>query len=268
MVTIVRVFLILLVALGSSAFGEPEAESPVSFALFFERGTTRSKEWCLSGAFKPGRSVTLLTEAGTCSAETAGTFTFDYPPGLHYFEATFLKGDEKCLSGAMGTAVVGADPSAVSVISPSDDKSPVPGYLKNKALRLLEGKYETWQIGSYGRTDFLKTVEVKARRVLRLNDPGGREPPRSVALLMFGYGTSDGWLHKNGPLAVLIDNRVFWLKGSCTWNHLFFSVNNRIYIAYTASFGGGCGGGQRDLYVYDLSSRIPEEVYSNGNLSD
>ena len=89
----------------------------------------------------------------------------------------------------------------------------------------------------------------------------------NVTLLLFEL-LADGAPWEPGPTVALLNGEVFLLEGACTYGEpTFFSVNDRLYLTYTATVGC-CGCGEMHFFVYDFSSGTPKKVYDSYNFAD
>lgn len=249
------------------AQGEPVTKHDISFSIPFLCSTGEGREErCLGDEFKAGLSVVLVSGAGNCSAMTADTFTWEHPISQYRFPATRLIGSRECLTvgneergvGRFDVAVVGAESTAVRVVSPKKDKSSEPKTIELKARELADSYIKRKFKESYYPT----CVSDARPRVLRTEN---------VTLLTFELqvtyekGTVP-W--EPGPTVALTNSGVFLLEGTCTYcEPIFLSANDRLYLTYVATVGC-CGCGDMNFFVYDVSSGTPKKVYENGNFSD
>lgn len=247
------------------AQGEPVAKHDISFSIpFLCRGTEGRWKDCLSDEFKAGLSVVLVGLTGNCSATTADSFTWENELNYQEFQVTRVVGSGECFTpgveteiGRFDIAVVGADLTAVRVIPPRKDKSPVPETTGLEARKLAD---------SYIKLNFKgsnhPSISDAQPTVLRAEN---------VTLLTFELRATDEtgtipW--EPGPTVALTDSGVFLLEGTCTYGTpIFFSVNDRLYLAYDVTIGC-CGCGNSFFFIYDLSSGTPKKVYENGKFAD
>ncbi len=256
--SIIVLFLCLLVIVSASpdSCAEPATQSGISFSLPFTCGEEGRAGGCLADSIERGSKVTLINKTETCKATAVETFIYDHRAAASEFKATrlvgtrecfFLRPEEESSYGRFQVAVLGVEPEAVRLISTIHDNSPVPKDMELEARRIL-------------RNDVLpKGTEFIAPRLVSLE---GSE----VAVVQLGY-THDGesaW--KDGPSVLFANNSATRLDGDCTWEHLFFTANNKLHLAYIGA--GCCGCGEWILYVYDVSGKVPKKVYENGSLSD
>jgi hypothetical protein len=241
---------------------EPVAKSDISFGLPFICGTTEKGKTesgvdsedncsgrCLADSFQSGLSVVLLGNGGVCRAKTGDKCTFDMTG-----EVTQVVGTEECLAGLdqeevlknerFVIAVVGLDPAVVRLVSPSDDKSPLPKEIELSARRLLEPS----------------EPPADAHPAHILSD----SPPRILRvkhLALVGFWSKEpAWPTAQGPPILLDNDRIFRLQGWCTDSYVFFSVNYKLHLTYSNSC---CSCGWNCRLVYDLSGETPKLVYSN-----
>jgi len=240
----------LWVLLVSIACGEPPVETKVSFGQPFrapdwEGIRETPPDWAgrrsLADSFEAGLKVAILSKRGVCEAETGHRFRCVDPWGSgSEFESTLLNGAEKCLDGEAEIAVVGVDPSKISLIKPSNDRSPVPKDVESEALRLVKQQVEhVWPISN------------SPPRVIRVD---------AVTLVQFGCVTqslADQPVAFGG--ALVVQGNVFPLDILCARECMFFAVNNKLHLSCLSFWG--C------VTVYDLSNRMPEKVYENCHLS-
>jgi hypothetical protein len=155
------------------------------------------------------------------TTRTASKFQYGIPGGAD-FEATHLEAVGECPGDL---AVVGVDPAAIRVISPSEDHSPVPKELELKARRLLDSLdafvEEQWPISD------------STSRVVGTGQ---------FALLLFEC-------ERRAAVVLLENNNLFKLEGRCTKGHVFFAVGDRLHLTYWDSC---CGCGSLNKLVYEL----------------
>ncbi|MBM4326710.1 MAG: hypothetical protein FJ118_06045, partial [Deltaproteobacteria bacterium] len=123
---------------------EVTTKSDICFALpFFPTGYVgadgTTQEWpmdlSLADSVEAGNKVALISPRGVCTAKTAYTFHYEHPGGED-FESTLLKEAYQCPTN-LSVAMVGVDPTAIRLITPSDDNSAVTKDLQLRARRLL-----------------------------------------------------------------------------------------------------------------------------------
>jgi hypothetical protein len=73
-------------------------------------------------------------------------------------------------------------------------------------------------------------------------------------LLKFEWEGIEG----KGPFVLFLDDKAFQFEADCTNQHVLFSVNRKLYLAFHE---GGCFNGRDSLNVYDLSGAAPKRVY-------
>ncbi|HMK34173.1 MAG TPA: hypothetical protein VK463_03830 [Desulfomonilaceae bacterium] len=203
----------------------------------------------------PCTQVALVSDTGICSVTTLYRFHYDHPGGGD-FEATVLKGSRECLKDAH-VAVLGVDIGAIRLLSLKEDQSPVRKDLPSRARELLK----RW----------MTTEEKSETRVGDIEqNPLSSSPPKmftvgDITMLRFALNEEAEQFRTDGPIVLYFKDQVFRLEGWCTGDPVFFSVNDKIHIAFRSWC---CGCGQRILYVYDLSGSTPKIVYENDKLSD
>jgi hypothetical protein len=246
----------------SSALGEqqPWTETNYSFGLpfFTTQGglCPRYPEICLADSIRHCYTkVALLSKTGICSATTSFRFQYEVPGGAE-FEATALDVSGECRSVAV--AVLGVDAKLVRLEPLEENRSPVSMALNSEARELLR--------------DWIKNASSKADEFgdIRQNPLSSLSPKalkgERVTLLRFELNDGvKGWKRDRGPVVLYFNDRLFRLEGWCTDDHLLFSVNDKLHLAYTVYC---CGCGLRILCVYDLSGEAPMKVYENSSLSD
>ncbi len=258
-------FATLITALSSYSYGEPEKLRGISFSFPYQCSeekndkATQAETFCLTGAFPTGLDVVLISKKAKCTAKTAKTFTEDHVS--NEFEATQLTATENCFAkdhkNRFDIAVVGIDPSAVHLMPPQNDRSPVSKEVELKARKLVTPKIESPR-KIVDMTQVPISLSDAQPKVLRVG---------KFTLLTFDLN-AEGKPWEPGPTAILTGGQVFRLEGTCTYGEpMFFSVNDRPYLTYTATVAC-CGCGDTNFFVYDLSSGIPKMVYQNSDLSD
>jgi ankyrin repeat protein len=245
--------------------GATVIEAKISFSVSFNCGADEgSRPRCLADAFKPGLSTVLLGKKGICGAKTADSFYLDTPwacsPG---FEATNLSGAEECAateerkSWGWIMAVLGVEPTAVRLLSPKNDNSPVSKEIESKARKLAAPEMDPPKKIVDDSSVPIGLVK-KPPRALRMGD---------ITLLTFQL-EADGEPWEPGPTVVVKEGQVFLLEGACTYGEpMFFSVNGRLYVTYHGTVNC-CACGDTNFFVYDLSGETPEMVYANSSFSD
>jgi hypothetical protein len=250
----------LLAIAGSCAYGgQPGTQTDFSFGLTFYAMQSipcpkYPKGLCLADSVPPCTPVALVSHTGICSVTALYRFHYDHPGGGD-FEATVLEGSEECLRDAT-VAVLGVDTGAIRLISPKEDQS-VRKDLESSARGLLKH----WI-----------TAEDKSQE--RIGDidqnPLSKAPPRlstvgDITMLRFALNEAAEQVRTDGPILLFFKDQLFRLEAWCTGDPVFFSVNDKLHVAYRAVC---CGCGERILYVYDLSGDAPKMVYENDKLSD
>jgi hypothetical protein len=191
------------------------------------------------------KNVVLISSNGVCNTRTLFRFIYEHPGGGE-FEATLLEKSSECPGGIV--AVIGVDARAVRPIFPIDAHAPLSEELELEARRVLNE--------SGAGKGALPAIADSSAKVVKV----GR-----VTLLKFRTENGNS---RDEPLtfaAVLSVNNNFVPLGVCTTKHLFFSVYDRLHLAYTKEC---CACGEVIFYVYDLSDEVPKIVYQNGNFSD
>jgi hypothetical protein len=244
----------VLLLCGSGVYGDPVADSEVSFSVPFIGTYGRDRTRCLADVFKPGLMTVLLGNSVTCEARTADTFIY---PEDKQLKATRLKGTEKCLA-EMDTkrfrvAVVGVDPSAVRVVEPTTDESPLSKEIESKARKIASSAYQ-------------RNFRNPEGSVIDVAD----SPPKvfsvgNTAFLLFKC--TDGFYNQDGLPVLVLNSNAFLLKGKCARSPFFFSVKEKLYVSYWATVAC-CGCGDSNFFVYDLLGASPKLVYQNSDFSD
>jgi hypothetical protein len=263
-----RFLIILLVLFSSYSLGQSAEKDHVSFGCpFFLGGPQRAnpKEWtgnyCLADEYESGLNAVLLDSTGMCVAKTGATFPYGHPWIGPYIQANRLVGAEKCFKMRNRSprhfriAVVGVEPSKVRLIPATECKLPLPADVLAAAREMLK----------HPVLDSSKPYAIVGKELSRMAYNPITDSPAKVmraddaTLLVFGFPKDSS----PGPLIVYMNNNVFRLEGWCTIEHIFFSVSDRLHLAYGAP---SCNSGEYVVYVYDLSGRVPKQVYVNGAL--
>lgn len=234
----------LFIVLISLAFGDLAGGTEPQFGLPFDCGQDeKTKTWCLADSAEKGKTVVLLTKDRVCEVRAANRFMYDHPAGP--VEATRLEGVEMCGKNVtwFDVGIVGIDPAAVRVLSPRDGAS---AKARDKALKLRdilakEDENEPWPLSDSPAT----ILHVGHVRLFIFPLKGEEGPP-------------------DGPVALLSGGAVTRLDGWCTAGHVFFTINDKLYLTYRTYC---CGCGWHEIIVYDLSGGVPKKVYCNGCLS-
>ena len=218
--------------------------------------------YCLADTFQAGLNVVMLSTSGMCAAKSGKVFKYEHH--VEDFDATRVVGTEQCPVfrdetpfGDYRIAVIGADPEAVQLAHPSNDKSPVSKEIELKARKIAAPEIEKLQKISdlsQAKTGFSDSPP----KVIRVGD---------ITLLRFDL-TMDGQSWEPGPTVVVTKAGAFLLQGACTYGEpVFFSVHDKLYVAYTATMSC-CACGDINHLVCDLSGETPNMVYVNSNFSD
>jgi hypothetical protein len=219
---------------------EPPAQPRIYFAAS-PHYPIRSKNLILLGSFKPGLNVTLLNPKEICKAKTGSGFSFERSD--EPLKATNVIGIDKCPNAFM-IAVVGAGAGSVRLRPTKLDHTPVPTEVEQKARQIVapDGPSED-HYGVSASPPEMTTVERFTLLRFSLNGENEKD---------------------NGPAVLFADCQFFELEGFCGAGHFFFTVRDRLHLAYVEN---GCGSGRLIWYIYDLSGKTPKLVYSNGDLS-
>lgn len=273
----VSLMAVVLTALGSYAESQSAQATRMAFSLPFTCGQRipgekkNAKVVCLADSFEPDLDVVLVGKKCICSAKTATTFTFEHV--YHKFEVTGLSASQECGDVGAGDeirgffagfymAIVGADPTAVRVVSVMDDRTPVPKKIEQEArktaARHIEGPND-----SSDDTEVTVTISDLQPRVLRAEN---------VTLLVFQLQIKGDDVPQNpwapGPTVAWTNAGVFLFGGACTYGEpKFFSINDKLYVTYKATVDC-CGCGDMNFFVYDLSGKSPKLVYHNNDFSE
>ena len=252
---------ILWLVMASLAYGEPPVQTKYSFsAVFFfsydDIGRTSAHSdagHALDGWFEPGLVVSAIDGERVCKTKTGRKFRFPIgvEPGV---KATIVDALQDCTDAPFVTeakfkdgylAVIGVDPSAIRLIQPSVDRSPVSANMELRARQLATSNKkmeEAWPISK------------APPQVTRVGN---------VTLLKFGVvtGGPGDEIHFFSNV-VIIGGRLFRLEDRCTDDHLFFTVNGRLHLSFMAYC---CGCGMRLMVVYDVSGATPQNMYESEN---
>jgi hypothetical protein len=223
------------------SYAEPSEQPRIYFA-----GITmpdESKAPFLLGSFKPGVDVNLLNEKEICKAKTGHAFLYESSHGP--LKATRLIGVEKCQQNLL-IAVVGHAAESVQLLTPEKDPTPVSKTVERRARRIVApygATKESWGVSS--------------------------APPETMivgrfTLLKFALNDPDCCRGK-GPRVLYADGRFFELHGDCVEGPVFFSVYDKLHIAYIVKYWGK---GVHVWAVDDLSGKKPKDVYGNSDMSD
>jgi hypothetical protein len=246
----------VLLLCGSGVYADPVADSEVSFSMPFD--CDMEEPYCLADSFKSGLNVVLVGKKGICKARSGQTFTYELPAGD--LKATRVLGTAECPVPKdeaplkeYRVAVVGADPAAVRVAEPKTDGSPLPKEIESKARKIARSEYQRNFRDSEG-----SVADVA-------DSPPDVFSVGNTAFLLFKC--SDEFYNQDGLPVLVLNNNAFLLKGSCAIRSpCFFSVNEKLYVAYSATVAC-CGCGDVNFFVYDLSGESPKLVYHNGDFS-
>jgi len=264
MMKILPLFFMLLVSMGHYGYAEPQHLTRGDFTFGLPFYATQSDPCpkypdglCLADSFPlfGCYEVALISNTGVCRARTSYRYHYEVPGGSA-FEATVLEVPEDCQYGSV--AVVADRPEAVSLIPLEANQPPAPKDVETRARGLLED----WMTNASKSLE--RTGDVG-------NNPLSTSPPMvlkaaQVTILRFQLNEGmEGWKKDRGPVVLSLNDQLFRLEGWCTDDHLFFSANEKLHLAYTLWC---CGCGERILYVYDLSGKIPKKVYENDKLSN
>jgi len=160
-----------------------------------------------------------------------------YRDEIHSFPATRLMLGKTC-RGPFELGIFDATRESVRLSFP---KNPAPTNLQslNRDARKLIAE----------PADDMYRVSEDAPIVLTAN---------AATVFAFKLKTND-----KGPAVLLLNGKLHVLQGWCTTHHEFLTVNDKLHLIYYES---GCDSGVYVLYVYDLSTGTPIQVYSNGRL--
>jgi hypothetical protein len=264
-IIVLSLFAVFPTVRSSRAYAEPAKEPGISFSVPYdctERELIKRKgvkTFCLADAFKAGLNVVLVGRERYCKAKTAGTFTDDLSVSHQDspVKATRLAWTRRCSiredAKDFDLAVVGVDPDAVEVIEPQTCH---PLDLETKARLVAKSPPDPCDSPGHQRC-FQEYVADSPPAVFRLGD---------ATLFIFKYTEEN--FGDDGPLILAVRDKVFRLSGTCIYSRpFFFTVNNKIHLAYWATVGC-CGCGDSWFFVYDLSGESPQLVYENGDFAD
>jgi hypothetical protein len=197
-----------------------------------------------------GLSVALVRETGICYAKIDTAFPNEHKGPGKTPVRTALAGSENCwgaldklLRRDIVLAVMGVDRGVVRVIPPGNDESPLPKHIELKALVLLPATSNP--CGTDRMLGGQIIFDVRPLKVLRVGDS---------AIRIFDT--------RGGPMVLLRNNDVSRLNGNYTFGgHVFFSVNEKLYLTYKGYDCLNCSTTHMTRYVYDLSGDTPKIVY-------
>ncbi|MEW6530751.1 MAG: hypothetical protein AB1473_07945 [Thermodesulfobacteriota bacterium] len=244
---VLRVMLILWVISAFYVYGEPPRDYSFSFYAWSSCHSKDQEIPCsknsLRDSFEAGRNVVLVRKEGICAARITGPCTYCDNYGLH--KGSQFAVAEDCQQG-FNVAIVGVDRTAVHVLSPQEDKSPLPKDVELEARRLLST--------SLGRLDGPAKVLDEPPRALRVK--------HDILLLFVKYEVLKSGRIKDredgahqAPVLIM-DNNVFPLP--FTYGHIFFSVDGKLHLACTVA---GPLAARTYRKLYDLSGETPRKVY-------
>lgn len=250
----------VLLLFGSGVYGDPVADSEVSFSVPFVGTYRGDKTLCLADVFKPGLKTVLLGNSGTCEAITADTFIY---PEDKQLETTRLKGTEKCLAEVdtkrfrigrqLRVAVVGVDSSAVRVVEPKTNESPLSKEIEQSARKIASSEYQ-------------RNFRNPEGSVIDVADfPADVFSVGNAAFFLFKC--TDEFYNQDGLPVLALNNNAFLLEGACAFRSpFFFFVKEKLCVSYWATVAC-CGCGDSNFFVYDLSGESPKLVYQNSDFS-
>jgi len=252
----------VLLLSGYQSYGEPLEQSGISFSIFYpchtEEDDQKMQGFCVADSFEKGLNVVLVCEQGGCSAKTADRFMDEDWPGGHEVKATRLTGTENCfavddITKLSPIAVVGVDPSAVRVVEPKTDESPLSKEIESRARKIASSEYQRNFRNPEG-----SVVDVA-------DSPPDVFSVGNTAFLLFKC--SDEFYNQDGLPVLVLNNDAFLLEGACAVRSpFFFSVKEKLYVAYWATVAC-CGCGDSNFFVYDLSGESPKLVCHNSDFS-
>ncbi|MCX5863682.1 MAG: hypothetical protein NTW42_01195 [Deltaproteobacteria bacterium] len=223
-----------------------------SFALptHCEVGGVSANLNCLADILKPGIYATMLRQDGlaNCVAQTAGPYKID--DGAHDFEATLLTHKEKC-TDSYRIAFLSKKNTPVKL----RNIKTTTGILSSKFDRVARQLLSKKQPESDGCKYTSETVQ-KTPNIHPVILTTGK-----YSLYVYSseiYPSKDN--NRRGQSVLFYNNKPFVLKGPCTEDHVFFTVNGRLHLTYVLN---GCNSGAYTIYVYDLSTSHPVLVYIN-----
>ncbi|MEW6347469.1 MAG: hypothetical protein AB1646_00275 [Thermodesulfobacteriota bacterium] len=230
----------LLVVVGSAQSGAPQTGPGFSFGLPFEWHAEGSTDvWYLADNYPPGLDVVLVGDNGTWHAKTGTACKIEYG-GQGEVEATRLTGIEKSPPSA-DIAVVAAQAPSVRVVKPEEGRPFLTKEMEAQAEQLLDPTFtELEEIGA----------DTKSKRPAKVMRAG------RALLLVYDVDRS----FADGIPVLFLNGHVFKLGGLCTCDHLFFTVNGKLHLAYGVP---SCNSGAFFVTVYDLSGTEPKHVYDN-----
>jgi len=215
----------------SSSYSEPKARVRIYFAA------PVGKDVAL-GSFKLGSNVTMLSGNQICKAKTGSAMSIEHLGDQ--VKATSVTGSGKCPKDVT-IAVVGSAAESVRLHLPEEIQTPLPADVELKVRKYVEPIAPDPEDG-YS----LASADPEAFKVGRFT------------LLKFRWKGEGVEL---GPCVLCFDDQFFEFPENCTGRHVFFSVNETLYLAFHQ---GGCFNGENSYRVYDLSGASPKRVYSDG----
>ena len=255
---------LVVLSFASTVNSGPVTKPGFSFSAPFNCSSEKRNGRCLVGKFKAGLNVVLVSQAGICRAKTAETFIYTQPISDYSFPVTRLIGSEECLKvrsgdpalGPFDIGVVDTDPPVVRLVKIQDDKSPLPKDVELKARKLALSAKSDPCLKSDQLSAVSQFISDAPPDVFRTKD----------ATFMVIQCFKDA-PQENGPPVLFMHNKIFRLCGACSDWPVFFTVNGRLYLTYTTTLYG-CGCGDLNFMVYNLSGPTPKRVYWDGSLGD
>jgi hypothetical protein len=255
---------LMVLSFASTVNGKSVTKTGFSFSAPFNCSSEERNGRCLVGKFKAGLNVVLVSQAGICLAKTAETFTYTQPISDYSFPVTRLIGSKECLKvrsgdpaiGPFDIGVVDTDPPVVRLVKIQDDKSPLPKDVELKARKLALSAKSAPCLKSPRYNIIPQFISDAPPHVYRTK----------YATFMVMQCFKDA-PQENGPPVLFIHNKIFRLCGACSDSPVFFTMNGRLYLTYTTTIYG-CGCGDLNFMVYDLSGPTPKRVYWDGSLGD
>jgi hypothetical protein len=204
--TLLSSFAVLLSFMGSYSYAEQVKRPSISFSFPYWcnhlktiHHKTVGDEICLADSFESKLNVVLVSEKGNCSTMTEDTFT-DEHAGFE-FKATRLKGIKDCLTEnhkkRFRIAVVGVDPSAVRVVEPKTDESPLSKEIESEARIIASSAYQ----------EIRGTTEVRDVA----DSPPEAFSVGSAAFLLFKC--TDAFLNQDGLPVIVAQKQCFSVGG-------------------------------------------------------
>jgi hypothetical protein len=243
---------------GLVCFSYGEHVGPIfSFSLAYpcdtDENSDKAHPLCLAGAFDKGLEVVLVGKTGKCRVKTSRKFKEENAVMNFEFEATHLIDMEDCfIDEDSVVALIGVDPSTVEVVDAKTDKALLAKDMELKARKIASAAYRGMR-----NPDSAADAAVSPPDVFSVG---------KTAFLLFKC--TEDFFNQDGLPVLALKDKAFPLEGTCAYGSpFFFFVNGKLHVSYWATVSC-CGCGDRNFFVYDVSSASPELVYHNSDFSD